>query len=46
MTLPETETVDHPRKREGKKQNTGSHITIKLSSIQLNYKGQFNHTII
>ena len=39
MTLPEAETVDHPRKREEKTQNTGSHNTIKLSSNQLNYKG-------
>ena len=46
MTLPETETVDHPRKREEKTQNTDSHNTIKLSSNQLNYKGQFNHTTI
>ena len=40
MTLPESETVDHPRKREE------THNTIKLSSSQLNYKGKFNHTTI
>ena len=46
MNLPESETVDHPRKREEKTQNTDSHNTIKLSSNQLNYKGQFNHKTI
>ena len=46
MTLPESEIVDHPPKREEKTQNTDSHNTIKLSSNQLNYKGQFNHTSI
>ena len=46
MTLPESETVDNPRKREEKTQNTGSNNTIKLSSNQLNYKRQFNHTTI
>ena len=46
MTLPEPETVDHPRKREEMTQNTDSHNTIKLSSNQLNYKVQFNHTTI
>ena len=46
MTLPESETVDHPRKREGKTQNTDNHSTIKLSGNQLNYKGKFNHTTI
>ena len=30
MTLPESETVDHPRKREEKTQNTDIHNTIKL----------------
>ena len=30
MTLPESETVDHPRKRKEKTQNTDSHNTIKL----------------
>ena len=36
MTLPESETVDHPRKREEKTQNTDSHNTIKLEqSTQL-----------
>ena len=30
MTLPESETVDHPRKLEGKTQNADSHSTIKL----------------
>ena len=30
MTLPESETVDHPRQREEKTQNTESHNTIKL----------------
>ena len=30
MTLPESETVDHPRKGEEKTQNTDSHNTIKL----------------
>ena len=29
-TLPESETVDHPRQREEKIQNTGSHNIIKL----------------
>ena len=30
MTLPESETVDHPWKREEKIQNTDSHSTFKL----------------
>ena len=30
MTLPETEAVDHPRKREEKTQNADSNYTIKL----------------
>ena len=30
MTLPESETVDHHRKREEKTQNTDNHNTIKL----------------
>ena len=30
MTLPESETVGHPRKREEKTQNADSHNTIKL----------------
>ena len=30
MTLPESETVDHPRKRKEKTQNTESHNTNKL----------------
>ena len=30
ITLPESETVDYPRKREEKTQNTDSHNTIKL----------------
>ena len=30
MTLPESETVDHPRIREEKTQNADSHNTIKL----------------
>ena len=30
MTLQKSETVDHPRKREKKTQNTDSHNTIKL----------------
>ena len=30
MTLPESETVDHPQKREEKTQNADSHNTIKL----------------
>ena len=30
MTLPESETVDHPRKHEEETQNTDSHNTIKL----------------
>ena len=42
MTLPESETVDHPRKREENTQNTDNHNTIKLSSNKLNYKEQFN----
>ena len=46
MTLPELETFDHPRKREEKTQQTDSHTTIKLSSNQLDYKRQFNHTTI
>ena len=46
MALPESETVDHPQKRAEKIQNTDSHNKIKLSSNQLNYKGQFNHTTI
>ena len=46
MTLPESETVSHPRKREEKPQTTDSHNTINLSINQLNYKGQFNHTTI
>ena len=46
MTLPESETVDHPRKREEKTPNTDSHNTIKLSSNLLKYKEQFNHTTI
>ena len=46
MTLPELETVYHPRKRKEKTQSTDSHNTIKLSSNQLNYKGQFKHTTI
>ena len=29
MTLPESETFDHTRKREEKTQNTDSHNTIK-----------------
>ena len=46
MTLPESETFDHHRNSEEKTQNTDSHNTIKLSSNQLNYKGQFNHATI
>ena len=45
MTMSESETVDHPRKLAEKTQNIDSYNTIKLSSNQLNYKGQFfNHT--
>ena len=33
MILPESETVDHPRKREEKTQNTDSHNTIKLEQL-------------
>ena len=46
MTLPESETVDQPPKREEKTQNTDSHNTIKLSSNQLDYKRQFKHPTI
>ena len=46
MTLPESETVDHPCKREENTQNTDRHNTIKLTSNQLNYKGHFNHTTL
>ena len=30
MTLPESGTVHHPRKRDEKTQNTDSHNTVKL----------------
>ena len=42
MNLPESETVDHPRKREEKTQNADSHM---YNTIKLEQPTQLGRTI-
>ena len=44
MTLPESETVDHPRKRGEKIQKADSHNTIKLYRTTKSARKYNNHT--